>query len=49
MIPVIECISQLKWLWFADRYKTLADFDRFDRASRGSWGSFLLLTFLRGR
>ena len=49
MIPVIECISQLKWLWFVDRYRILADFDVFDRASRGSWGSLQLLTLLRGR
>lgn len=35
-------ISQFKWLWFT-RPRELADIERFDRASRGAWGSFLLL------
>lgn len=42
MMPVVECISQLKWLWFVRKQK-LADFDAFDEASRGPTGSLMLL------
>lgn len=43
MIPVVEGISQLKWLWFAKKSRRLIDFEAFDKASRGPWGSFQLL------
>lgn len=43
LIPTAEAISQFKWLWFAGRKRKLRDFDRFDRASRGIWGSICLL------
>jgi hypothetical protein len=44
ILPVSEGISQLKWIWFASGRRPLSDLDVFDRASRGSWGSFRLLT-----
>ena len=37
-----EGISQLKWQWFGKIHK-LNDMDRFDSASRGAWGSIILL------
>jgi hypothetical protein len=42
ILPVSESIGQLKWLWFKDERK-LSDFLAFDNASRGPWGSLLLL------
>ncbi|GJN70634.1 hypothetical protein PLICBS_004692 [Purpureocillium lilacinum] len=36
-------ISQLKWFWFADRARGLDDMQAFDNASRGPWGSLLLI------
>lgn len=46
MKPVVEAISQLKWLWFIRKEK-LVDFQVFDDASRGPTGSLLLLGKLR--
>ncbi|KAK0671937.1 hypothetical protein QBC41DRAFT_269487 [Cercophora samala] len=48
MSPVVECISQWKWNWF-DLERPVTDFDVFDKASRGVFGSVLLLKLLRGR
>lgn len=42
MVSVAACIGQLKWLWFR-RPRRLRDIDTVDQASRGSWGSILLL------
>lgn len=42
ILPVSEAIGQLKWLWFKKENK-LSDFLAFDNASRGPWGSLLLL------
>ena len=39
-----KSIGQLKWLYFVQRDRRLKHFDTFDEASRGPWGSFLLLT-----
>lgn len=33
ILPVAEAISQLKWCWFWERQKTVADFELFDAAS----------------
>jgi Protein of unknown function (DUF3176) len=41
--PVTQCIFQLKWTWFASRERHLLDFQTFDQASRGEWGSFIFL------
>ncbi|CAP66458.1 uncharacterized protein PODANS_4_3660 [Podospora anserina S mat+] len=48
MSPVVECISQWKWNWF-DQEHPITDFDVFDKASRGVFGSVLLLRLLKGR
>jgi hypothetical protein len=37
-------ISQAKWIWFQRQPRNLSDFQDFDSASRGPWGSLLLLT-----
>ncbi|KAH4007081.1 hypothetical protein HBI56_027750 [Parastagonospora nodorum] len=42
ILPVSESIGQLKWIWFKEERK-LADFLAFDNASRGPWGSLILL------
>ncbi len=45
LLPIAEGLSELKWIWFAAS-RPLTDMDRFDSASRGPWGSFLLF-FMR--
>ncbi|KAK8225842.1 hypothetical protein HDK90DRAFT_68222 [Phyllosticta capitalensis] len=40
--PVVEGLSQFKWLWFS-RPKELSDLELFDQATRGPWGSACLL------
>jgi hypothetical protein len=47
--PVFQGLSQMKWNWFVDKDRPLADFEKFDNASRGSWGSFLLVFSMKGR
>ncbi|KAG5798184.1 hypothetical protein H9Q69_002793 [Fusarium xylarioides] len=37
------CLSQGKWNWLSGAAQPLVDFDRFDAASRGAWGSLRLL------
>ncbi|KAK8039860.1 hypothetical protein PG993_008271 [Apiospora rasikravindrae] len=44
VIPVAEGISQLKWIWFRSK-GSLEDIQKFDEASRGSWGSLKLLLY----
>lgn len=42
--PVSECISQLKWLWFAsETSRPLLHMATFDVASRSTWGGFDLM------
>lgn len=43
VLPVTEGISQLKWLWLFQEQRSLVDVDRYDQASRGAWGSVLLI------
>ncbi|KAI0097210.1 hypothetical protein GGR51DRAFT_541861 [Nemania sp. FL0031] len=43
MVPVAACLSQLKWSHFLKRSRPLDQFQIMDDASRGPWGSFLLL------
>lgn len=43
ILPVSEALGQLKWSWFQGDSKKMWDFEIFDNASRGPWGSFLLL------
>ncbi|KAL8992736.1 MAG: hypothetical protein Q9169_006879, partial [Polycauliona sp. 2 TL-2023] len=42
LFTVAECIGELRWIWFA-KERPLSDIDRFDAASRGPWGSLMLL------
>ncbi|KAK3360514.1 hypothetical protein B0T25DRAFT_578429 [Lasiosphaeria hispida] len=42
MIPIVEAISQCKWNWFRTG-QPLSDFETFDTASRGFWGSVILI------
>ncbi|KAF1964139.1 hypothetical protein BU23DRAFT_493657, partial [Bimuria novae-zelandiae CBS 107.79] len=48
MLPISEAIGQLKWSWFQGRSKKMWDFELFDNASRGPWGSLMLLVRTRG-
>jgi hypothetical protein len=44
LLPVAECLGQLRWIWFARESRQLTDFTTFDRAVRGSiWSGFELL------
>lgn len=47
--PVVQGLSQMKWNWFAGKSRPLADFESFDNASRGVWGSVLLVFSTKGR
>jgi hypothetical protein len=42
ILPVSEAIGQLKWMWFRQE-RRLSNFSTFDNASRGPWGSLMLL------
>jgi hypothetical protein len=47
MQGVSTFIGQAKWLHFKKRPRRLADLETFDQASRGVWGSALLLTTVK--
>ncbi|KAI0007463.1 hypothetical protein F4779DRAFT_591789 [Xylariaceae sp. FL0662B] len=49
MVPAASCISQLKWRHFMVQPRRLVDLQLFDGASRGPWGSGLLLWSLSFR
>ena len=50
LLPVSEALGQLKWNWFHEKSsKKMWDFEIFDNASRGIWGSVLLLIRTKGR
>jgi hypothetical protein len=50
ILPISEAIGQLKWSWFyGKRSRDANDFEIFDKASRGAWGSLLLLCRTKGR
>ncbi|KAK5652628.1 hypothetical protein OQA88_10221 [Cercophora sp. LCS_1] len=47
--PLARGLGQLKWLWFLPRDpRPLRDFEAYDDACRGSWGSLQLVARLRG-
>jgi hypothetical protein len=46
ILPVSEAIGQLKWIW-VQQEKRLFDILAFDNASRGPWGSLMLLNTTR--
>lgn len=55
MVPVGAALSQEAWLWFSAAghqeasHSRLGDLDLSDGASRGAWGSVILLCFSRRR
>ena len=49
ILPVSEALGQLKWSWFQQNSKQMWDFEIFDNASRGPWGSILLLIRTKGK
>jgi hypothetical protein len=50
LLPVSEALGQLKWSRFqGDSSQKVWDFELFDNASRGPWGSFLLLIRTKGK
>ncbi|KAH9864233.1 hypothetical protein J1614_010167 [Plenodomus biglobosus] len=50
ILPISEALGQLKWTWFhGENSRDAFDFEIFDKASRGAWGSFLLLCRTKGR
>jgi hypothetical protein len=49
ILPISEAIGQLKCSWFYKHSRAAIDFEIFDTASRGAWGSFFLLCRTKGR
>jgi hypothetical protein len=49
VLPASEALGQLKWSWFQKDSKKMWDFEIFDNASRGPWGSFMLLLRTKGQ
>lgn len=49
ILPVSEALGQLKWSWFQQNSRQMWDFEIFDNASRGPWGSLLLLLRTKGK
>lgn len=49
IIPTSEALGQLKWNWFYSNPRAVWDFEIFDKASRGPWGSAMLLFRTKGR
>ncbi|UJO13498.1 uncharacterized protein CLAFUR5_03523 [Fulvia fulva] len=47
VLPTAEAISQLKWYWFWNQQRPVVDFERYDSASRGPWGSLVLRCYPR--
>lgn len=49
LLPISRGIGQLKWIWFAEKERTLLELRTFDDASRGVIGSAQLLWKQRAR
>ncbi|KAI8633796.1 hypothetical protein F5Y19DRAFT_462068 [Xylariaceae sp. FL1651] len=49
LVPAASCISQLKWRHFSRYPRKLIDLQLFDDASRGPWGSAVLVWHLAFR
>jgi hypothetical protein len=49
LVPLSNGLGQLKWSWFSNEERSLADFEAFDQASRGLNGSVRLIWRLRAR
>jgi len=48
LIPVTEGIGQLRWMWFRRTARQADDFELFEEATRGSYGSLKLMISLKG-
>ncbi|KAK2608337.1 hypothetical protein N8I77_006955 [Diaporthe amygdali] len=48
MMPIAESIGQLKWLWYLKSHP-LGQMEQWDLASRGPWGSLLLIFMLKSQ
>ena len=48
LVPTAEALGQLKWDWYRNKPKKMMDFEILDSASRGPWGSLVLLTRTKG-
>lgn len=49
IFPIAEGLGQLKWMWFNSAHpKPLNDFQIYDDATKGAWGSLRLLTQFKG-
>lgn len=49
LVPIVEGLGQLKWIWFLSRKPLpLADFQLFDEATRGGIGGLRLLFSFKG-
>ena len=49
MVPIIEGLGQLKWMWFLSReHRPLIDFRVFEEATRGGFGGLKLLFSFKG-
>lgn len=46
---ISSCLAQAKWNLFKKRPDSLVIFDRLDEASRGPWGSFWLIVWVKAR
>ena len=49
LAAVAEAVSQLKWVYFEKRARTLNDIEKFDSASRGAFGAIAFLFSVRWR
>jgi hypothetical protein len=49
LFSINECIGQLKWGWFGQRQQPMVDLRSFDSASRGFYGSAVLISILKAR
>ena len=49
LLTMAEGMGQLKWVYFQRKAQKLRDFEHYDNASRGPWGSLKLITFIGGR
>jgi len=49
LLTMAEGMGQLKWVYFQRKSQKLRDFEYYDNASRGPWGSLKLITFIGGR
>ena len=49
LFAISESLGQLKWLWFTQKSQPMSDLQSFDAASRGLFGSAMLIWNLRAR